>query len=90
MFPPASHEGEAPFPYPSAPKPLNLVAEPLLKSVIEWPKDKTVSDVMAGGSGDHFKNEGTLAGFSMIGEAKKITVRTLLMAGTARLRVMRG
>jgi L-proline amide hydrolase len=64
---------------------LDLVPEPLLKSAIEWSKDKTVSDVMAGGSGDHFKNEGTLAGFSMIGEAKKIKVRTLLINGNREI-----
>jgi proline-specific peptidase len=61
---------------------LDLVPEPLLGAVVESSKDKTVSDLMAGGSGDHFKDEGTLAGFSMIGEAKKNKVRTLLINGS--------
>jgi len=64
---------------------LDLVPEPLLKSVIGWSKDKTVSDVRVGGSGDQFKNEGTLAGFSMIGNAKKINVRTLLIDGNREI-----
>jgi hypothetical protein len=64
---------------------LDLVPELLLKSVIRWSKDKTVSDVRVGGSGDQFKNEGTLAGFSMIGDAKKIMVRTLLTSGNREI-----
>ncbi|KAH8784461.1 hypothetical protein BGZ57DRAFT_211406 [Hyaloscypha finlandica] len=63
----------------------DLVPEPLLKSVIGWSKDKTVSDVRVGGSWDQFKNEGTLAGFSMIGNAKKINVRTLLINGNREI-----
>jgi hypothetical protein len=64
---------------------LNLVPELLLKSAIRWSKDKTVSDVRVGGSGDQFKNEGTLVGFSMIGDAKKIKVRTLLTSGNGEI-----
>ena len=64
---------------------LDDVPEPLMKSIIEMSKDDTVANVMSGGSADRFQNLGTLAGYSMIGEAKKIRNRTLLINGNREI-----
>ncbi|KAE9379616.1 proline-specific peptidase [Stipitochalara longipes BDJ] len=63
---------------------LDSIPEPLLKSMIESAKDRTVANVMSG-SADKFQNLGTLAGYSMIGEAKKIRNRTLLINGNREI-----
>ncbi|KAN0114525.1 Alpha/Beta hydrolase fold [Hyaloscypha variabilis] len=64
---------------------LDTFSEPLVKSMMEMAKDKTVANVMSGGNADRFRNLGTLAGYSMIGEAKKIKNRTLLINGNREI-----
>lgn len=64
---------------------LEVLPECLIKSMVEMGKDKTVANVMCGGSADRFRNLGTLARFSMIGEANKIRARTLLINGNREI-----
>jgi proline-specific peptidase len=59
--------------------------EPLVKSVIEGGKERTVANVMGGGRGNQFANEGILAGYNMIEESRKIRVRTLLINGNREI-----
>lgn len=59
---------------------LEVIPEPLLRSFEEEGKDMTVAHAMCGVA-DTFQALGTLADYSMIGEAKNISARTLLING---------
>jgi proline-specific peptidase len=59
---------------------LEVIPEPILLSINEEGKDMTVAHAMCGVA-DRFTALGTLADYSMVGEAKKITARTLLING---------
>jgi L-proline amide hydrolase len=63
--------------------------ESLMKSAIEGRKDQTVANATSGGRGNQFANEGTLAGYSMIGEARKIGRERCCLMGIGRSQVMR-